>query len=178
MTLLQWLAFCKLIIKTKIAICKQNIYLTYQRETAMSQKRVRACSGCPIDYALDIFGDRWTLLVIRDLVFGGKRHFREFIESPEGIASNILASRLKKLEQRGLISRRGDAENRKQVVYELTDKGIDLIPVLIEIIRWGARHDHNTAAPKVFVERLEADRDALIREIADALKHGKSLIPM
>jgi len=75
---------------------------------------------CPIDFALDIFGDRWTLLVIRDLVFGGKRHFHELIESPEGIASNILAARLKKLEASGLISRHPDPENRRQVVYELT----------------------------------------------------------
>jgi DNA-binding HxlR family transcriptional regulator len=69
----------------------------------MTRKRVRACSGCPIDFSLGIFGDRWTLLIVRDLIFAGKCHFREFIESPEGIASNILAARLKKLEQRGLI---------------------------------------------------------------------------
>jgi DNA-binding HxlR family transcriptional regulator len=139
----------------------------------MSQKRVRACSGCPIDYALDIFGDRWTLLVIRDLVFGGKRHFREFIESPEGIASNILASRLKKLEHRGVISRRADPENRKQVVYELTEKGADLIPILLEIVRWGGTYDPDTAAPAAFVARIESDRAALIHEITEALRHGK-----
>jgi DNA-binding HxlR family transcriptional regulator len=143
----------------------------------MSQKRMRACSGCPIDYALDIFGDRWTLLVIRDLVFGGKRHFREFIESPEGIASNILASRLKKLEQRGVISRRADPENRKQVVYELTEKGVDLIPVLLEIVRWGGTHDPDTAAPAAFVARVTSDRAALIQEITEALRHGNGTMP-
>jgi DNA-binding HxlR family transcriptional regulator len=143
----------------------------------MATKRVRACSGCPIDYALDIFGDRWTLLVIRDLVFGGKRYFREFIESPEGIATNILATRLKKLEARGVISRRADPENRKQVVYELTDKGVDLIPVLLEIVRWGGRHDPDTAAPKAFVARVERDRAGLIREVSAALRQGKKTIP-
>jgi len=143
----------------------------------MSQKRLRACSGCPIDYALDIFGDRWTLLVIRDLVFGGKRHFREFIESPEGIASNILASRLKKLEQRGVISRRADPENRKQVVYELTEKGVDLIPVLLEIVRWGGTHDPDTAAPAAFVARVERDRAGLIRDVTEALRHRKRTMP-
>jgi DNA-binding HxlR family transcriptional regulator len=143
----------------------------------MTRKRTRACSGCPIDYSLDIFGDRWTLLVVRDLVFGGKRHFREFIESPERIASNILATRLKKLEQRGLISRKPDPENRKQVVYELTEQGVDLIPVLVEIIRWGARHDPGTAAPKTFLDRVENDRAALIREMAEAVRQGRKMIP-
>jgi DNA-binding HxlR family transcriptional regulator len=143
----------------------------------MSKKGARACSGCPIDYSLDIFGDRWTLLVIRDLVFAGKRHFREFIASPEGIASNILASRLKKLEQRGLISRKPDPHNRKQVVYQLSEKGMDLIPVLLEIIRWGGRHDADTAAPKAFLDRVENDRAAVIREMVEALKHGRKMIP-
>jgi DNA-binding HxlR family transcriptional regulator len=144
----------------------------------MGKKGARACSGCPIDYALDIFGDRWTLLVVRDLVFGGKRHFREFIESPERIASNILAARLKKLEQRGLISRKPDPDNRKQVVYQVTEKGMDLIPVLIEIIRWSGKHDANTAAPKAFLERMETDRAALIDEMIAALKQGRKMIPV
>ena len=133
-------------------------------------------SGCPIDYALDIFGDRWTLLVIRDLVFMGKRHFREFSGSPEGIASNILASRLKKLEERGVISRKPDPKNRKQVVYELTEKGIDLIPVLIEIIRWGGSHDACTAAPKAFLDRMRNDRDRLIQETVDAVRKRRSAV--
>jgi len=133
----------------------------------------RACSGCPIDFSLDIFGDRWTLLVVRDLVFLGKRHFREFIESPEGIASNILTSRLKKLEAHGLISRAPDPDNRKQVVYELTDKGADLIPVLLEIVRFGARHDPHTAAPKAFVARIARQRDAVVREVRRGLKQRK-----
>ena len=114
----------------------------------MSDGRKRRLSGCPIDYALDLFGDRWTLLVIRDLLFVGKRHFKELMESPERIASNILTARLKKLEERGLIERRPDPDNRKQVIYTLTDKGRDLIPVLVEMVRWGGRHDPNTLCPR------------------------------
>jgi DNA-binding HxlR family transcriptional regulator len=150
---------------------------TSTEKTRMTKKRVRGCSGCPIDYSLDVFGDRWTLLVVRDLVFAGKRHFREFIGSPERIASNILAARLKKLEQRGLISRKPDPHNRKQVVYELTEKGVDLIPVLVEIIRWGARHDADTAAPKAFLDRVENDRAALIGEMVEAVRQGRKMIP-
>ena len=138
--------------------------------TRPSTKNCRARSGCPIDYALEIFGDRWTLLVIRDLMFRGLRHFREMIESPEGIASNILAARLKKLEGFGLIARYPDPDNRKQVVYELTDKGIDLTPVLIEIILWSGKHDADTVAPKEFLERARTDRKGLIRDTVAALK--------
>jgi DNA-binding HxlR family transcriptional regulator len=125
---------------------------------------------CPIDYALAIFGDRWTLLVVRDLLFKGKCHFGEIIASEEGIASNILAARLKKLETHGLISREIDPVNRKQVVYRLTDKGLALAPVLIEIVRWSGAHDPDTAAPKAFLRRAAKDREALIKETIAAAK--------
>lgn len=130
-------------------------------------------SGCPIDYALDVFGDRWTLLVIRDLLFDGKCHFREMIGSPEGIASNILAARLKKLEAQGLVSRQRDRANRKQIVYELTDKGLDLAPMLIEMVRWSGRHDTRTAAPKAFLRRADRDREALIKETMSAVRQRR-----
>lgn len=129
-------------------------------------------SHCPIDFALEIFGDRWTLLVIRDLMFG-KRHFHELIGSPEGIASNILAARLKKLEACGLISRHPDPDNRRQVIYEMTDKGADLIPVLIEIVLWSAKYDANTAAPKDMVRRMRNDREGVIREFTARLKERR-----
>lgn len=125
---------------------------------------------CPIDHALAIFGDRWTLLVIRDLMFRGKCHYSEMIASPEGIASNVLAARLKKLEAHGLISRHADPENRKQIVYRLTDKGLALAPVLVEIVRWSGAHDPGTAAPKAFLRRAARDREALIRETIAAAK--------
>ncbi len=130
-------------------------------------------SGCPIDYALDVFGDRWSLLVIRDLVFVGKQHFNELMESPEGIASNILTARLKKLESEGLISRRVDADNRRQVVYELTDKGLDLVPILIDMVGWGGKYDPKTGAPKAFLERIKKDREGLIRETIASLRQRR-----
>lgn len=129
---------------------------------------------CPIDFALDVFGDRWTLLVIRDLVFGGKRHFRELMQSPEGIATNILAARLKKLEASGIISRHPDPENRRQVVYELTEKGLDLLPILIETVLWGAKYDPKTGAPKSTISRMRNNRDEVVNEIAAALKQRRA----
>ena len=125
----------------------------------MSDGRKRRLSGCPIDYALDLFGDRWTLLVIRDLLFGSKRHFKELMTSPERIASNILAARLKKLEERGLIERSPDPDNRKQVVYTLTDKGRDLTPV-----------------PKSFVTRFARDNDQLLADVCAAMAGAASKI--
>jgi DNA-binding HxlR family transcriptional regulator len=136
----------------------------------MGQARKRQLSGCPIDFSLDIFGDRWTLLLIRDLVFLGKRQFSDLLDSPEKIASNILAARLKKLEAGGLISRHPDPDNRRKVIYELTDKGIELVPVLVEIVLWGARHATLCSAPKAYLQRMRKDRDALIRETTAKLR--------
>lgn len=116
-----------------------------------------------------MLGDKWTLLVLRDLVFVRKRHFGEFLASPEGIASNILTSRLRTLEAQGIVKRKQDPASARQVIYELTPKGLDLIPVLIELIRWGATYDAKTAAPGPFVRRIAKDRDGLIAELRAAL---------
>lgn len=122
-------------------------------------------SACPISFALDLLGDRWTLLVVRDLVFAGKRNFQEFIASPEQIATNILADRLARLEEAGIVTRRRDPDNARRVDYALTPRGADLIPVLLELIRWGASHDPETAAPAGFVARIVHDRDGLAAEL-------------
>ena len=96
-------------------------------------------SGCPINLALEVFGDRWTLLVIRDLMFAGKRHFRELLRSDERIASNILADRLNLLVEQGLVTRSGDPSHKQKAVYSLTEKGIALLPVLAQIGIWSRR---------------------------------------
>ncbi len=135
----------------------------------MSTRLRKRRSDCPISFALDLLGDRWTLLVIRDLVFGRKRHFKDFLASPEGIASNILAARLKLLTGAGLVTRRPDAKSGRELVYELTERGVDLVPVLVELIRWGAKHDAKTAAPAAFVRRVEDDREGLVAELRSSL---------
>jgi DNA-binding HxlR family transcriptional regulator len=93
-------------------------------------------SGCPINLALEVFGDRWTLLVIRDLMFAGKRSFREFLDSEEGIASNVLSDRLKRLVEHGLVSAHDDPEHRQKTIYRLTEKGIALLPILMQMGIW------------------------------------------
>lgn len=120
-------------------------------------------------------GDRWTLLVLRDLIIVGKRHFRELVTSPEGIASNILTVRLKVLEAHGLITRRRDPDSARQLIYEPTAKGLDLLPAMLELARWGATYDQETAAPENFVHRIEKDRDGLIAEIRSAHRSATNL---
>jgi DNA-binding HxlR family transcriptional regulator len=97
-------------------------------------------SHCPINLSLEVFGDRWTLLILRDLVFGGKRHFREFLQSEERIASNILADRLNRLVTVGILSRADDPTHKQKAVYSLTEMGIELLPILIQISSWGRRY--------------------------------------
>jgi DNA-binding HxlR family transcriptional regulator len=94
-------------------------------------------SQCPINLSLEVFGDRWTLLVLRDLIFGGRRHFRELLDSEERISSNILTDRLKALTDHGLITRAGDPAHKQKVVYSLTEKAIALVPVFVQIGAWG-----------------------------------------
>jgi len=127
-------------------------------------------SDCPISFALEIFGDRWTLLVLRDLMLKGKRHYSEFLASEEGIATNILSDRLRRLERRGLITKTADTVDRRQVVYGPTETGMGLIPMLIEMTAWGARNDPRTAADSAFVKAFERDRDGLIDSFVRAAR--------
>lgn len=121
-------------------------------------------SDCSISYTLDLVGDKWTLLVLRDLIFSRKRYFREFLAAGENIASNILTERLTRLEVCGLVTRQPDPANARQVIYTPTEKGLDMIPALLEIASWGARHDPKSKTPKEFLRRMTKDRAGMIAE--------------
>lgn len=97
-------------------------------------------SFCPINLSLEIFGDAWTLLVLRDMMFGGKRHFRELLASDEGISSNILADRLKLLLESGIVTKADDPTHKQKAIYSLTEKGIELLPIIVQIGAWGSKH--------------------------------------
>jgi len=97
-------------------------------------------SGCPINLSLEVFGDKWSLLILRDMMFGGKRHFRELLKSEEGIASNILADRLRKLLVEGMITRADDPSHKQKAIYSLTEKAIALVPVFAQLGAWGSRY--------------------------------------
>src|SRR5262249_14647233 len=96
-------------------------------------------SYCPINLSLELFGDTWTLLVLRDMMFSGKRHFRELLQSDERIASNILADRLARLVEQGLLTKSDDPTHKQKAIYSLTEKAIALFPIVVQIGAWGAR---------------------------------------
>jgi Predicted transcriptional regulators len=97
-------------------------------------------SHCPINLMLEVFGDKWSLIIIRDIMFEGKRYFRELLQSEERIASNILTDRLAMLEREGIISKTDDPAHKQKYIYSLTEKGIDLLPVMVEIGGWSLKH--------------------------------------
>jgi DNA-binding HxlR family transcriptional regulator len=97
-------------------------------------------SNCPINLSLEVIGDRWTLLIIRDMLFAGKKHFREFLQSDEGVSSRTLADRLQTLQAEGIVTRHEDPGHKLKAVYRLTQAGIDLLPVLVNLGVWGNRY--------------------------------------
>jgi DNA-binding HxlR family transcriptional regulator len=126
-------------------------------------------SGCPINFGLEIFGDSFSLLILRDVVLHGKRGFSEFLASGEGIATNILTARLQKLEYAGLLVRRKSDRDGRKVDYLPTAAAVALVPVLVELAYWGAAHDPATAAPAEFVQAYRRDRDGLVHQMAPAV---------
>ena len=128
-------------------------------------------SACPVSIALEMFGDRWSLLIVRDMMVRGYRTFGEFRQSSEGIATNILADRLRKLEALGIVEADEDDEDRRRVNYRLTAKGIDLAPVLFELLVWTARHEP-TGAPCGFIDRIQRNRDGFLAEVRRRWKVG------
>jgi DNA-binding HxlR family transcriptional regulator len=113
-------------------------------------------SGCPINLALEVLGDRWSLIVIRDVMFGNRRHFRELLgQSKEGIASNVLADRLKRLVSAGVLSRGDDPTHKQKAVYSLTEMGIELLPVLVQMGAWGRRYLPTTPELAIRQQLLE-----------------------
>lgn len=121
-------------------------------------------TGCPIATSLDIFGDRWSLLIVRDLMFKGLHTFKDFAEAGEGIATNVLAERLARLESAEIVERRADPSDGRRAVYHLTKKGIDLAPMLLEMVVWAARHEE-TDAPPATVRQMETNRERFLTEV-------------
>jgi DNA-binding HxlR family transcriptional regulator len=136
----------------------------------MRKKSPPRRSNCPMSYALDFVGDKWTLLVLRDLIMSRKQYFQDLLESDEKIASNILASRLKQLEAAGMITRANDPAHGRRVIYSPTAKALDLLPAMLELVRWSAAYDARTGVPSAFVRRIAGDRDVLVDEIRS--RHG------
>jgi DNA-binding HxlR family transcriptional regulator len=126
-------------------------------------------SNCPISCGLDVFGDKWSLLIIRDIMLRGKLSYSEFLQSEEKIASNILVNRLNMLEAEQILTRHVASHNKSKFIYSLTEKGIDLLPIIIEMMDWGAKY--NAQCPRREIgQRLKTEKAVVIKEYLDKLK--------
>lgn len=115
-------------------------------------------SGCPIVFGLDTFGDRWTLLIIREIMLKGKKTYSDFLEAEESISTNILADRLKHLEAEGVIEKTRDPDNGRSFTYSLTAKGFDLAPIILEIVNWSGKYDQSPVAQRDVLKEIQHDR--------------------
>lgn len=129
-------------------------------------------SGCPINLALEMLGDRWSLVVIRDIMFGNRRHFRELLtHSEERIASNVLADRLKRLVEAGMLSRGDDPTHRQKAIYSLAEPAIQLVPLLAQMGAWGRRHMPASEALSIRAALLEEGGPPLWEAFMTELRH-------
>ena len=127
-------------------------------------------SHCPINYSLEHFGDKWSLLIIRDLMFNGKRHYNEFLESGEKISTSVLGDRLKHLEEVGIISRGKDKIKKSRIKYSLTKKGINMLPIMLDMVCWSGQYDNESDVNNVFLAKINTEREMLIQSTREKLE--------
>lgn len=147
----------------------------------LPENRSTTRSDCPVNFMVEIFGDKWSLLIVRDVIFFGKKTYGEFLKSDERIATNILSSKLVSLENAGILSKTAHPTDKRKDVYTLTEKGQELIPVVLEIFNWGFTHKapHTTAPEKFaekasekFVKRFRRNKQKTIEEVKDTIRRG------
>jgi len=136
-------------------------------------------SHCAVNYGVEVFGDRWSLLIVRDIVFAGKKTYGEFLKSEERIATNILASRLVFLEEQGILARAPNPDDGRKDLYTLTEKGLDLIPIVLNIVLWSAKHDSKSylKRSKAFFARLSDSPTQVSEEVKALVRDGGCLFP-
>lgn len=133
----------------------------------MNEQNLR--SDCPVNYGVEAFGDKWSLLILRDVLFYGKKTYGEFLKSEEGIATNILANRLLMLEQEKLLIKAPHKIDKRKDTYTATQKTLDLLPMLLELVRWSKTYGSDIDAPTEVVDRIATDREQLIAEIKEGI---------
>ncbi|NIJ55208.1 winged helix-turn-helix transcriptional regulator [Dyadobacter arcticus] len=126
-------------------------------------------STCPINYSVEIFGDKWMLLLLRDIMFNGKNSFLEFRASDEKISSAVLTEKLNLLLNEGIVSKVTSPKNASKFLYLITDKGIELVPVMVEILYWGSRYNPH-GGPKTWLDRIKQNKKKAIAELQDELR--------
>jgi DNA-binding HxlR family transcriptional regulator len=144
--------------KMKYFTCKKQV-----KKQPFFMKELKQRSSCPVSTSLDVLGDKWTLLIIRDMVFASKSTYGQFLQSSEKMATNILADRLAVLEAQGILTKAVAADKKSKFTYRLTEKGVDIIPIIIEFVLWGAKHCPTIADPGLLAE-LQAGKDAAVEK--------------
>jgi DNA-binding HxlR family transcriptional regulator len=136
-------------------------------------------SHCAVNYGVEMFGDRWSLLIIRDIIFSGKKTYGQFLKSEEGIATNVLATRLAFLEAQGILARAPSVEDGRKDFYTLTEKGLDLVPVVLNIVLWSAQHDAKSYVldRKDFLARLKRNPVKVSEEVKALVRNGGCMFP-
>lgn len=129
-------------------------------------------SDCPISSALDIIGDKWSLLIVRDIMMNGKNTYNEFLKSAEKIATNVLADRLVMLESTGIITKEEHPDSKAKIYYKLTEKGIDLLPIIIELTLWADEYLPVSKDAIAYGKVLKKDKEAITKQMMTALKKG------
>lgn len=139
-------------------------------DTHMLRNSAACRSNCPINFVLETFGDKWTLLIVRDLMFHNKRTFVDFLNSDEKISTNILTERLRRLEGHGIVEKTVAPNNRSSMIYTLTAKGADLLPIMLEVTAWSAKHDALTNTPDGFLEAFAKNRARTIAQFSTQIR--------
>lgn len=139
-------------------------------------KRTDRKSDCPINYCLEIFGDTWSLLILRDIVFLGKNTYGEFLSSNERITTNILANRLVALEKNKILKRKKNPTDKRTDTFVLTEKGLALIPTLLEMMEWGTSYDQNSAGHRKidFVNQIRKHKSAFAEKVIREVEEGRT----
>jgi DNA-binding HxlR family transcriptional regulator len=131
-------------------------------------KEITKRSGCPVSFSLDFIGDKWTLLILRDMIMSEKTTYGEFLGSDEKIATNILADRLSMLEKYGFVNKQVAPDKKSKFVYTITEKGIELVPVIMELSIWGSKY--NPPGNAKLLQELQQDKEGTIRRYQHRLK--------
>lgn len=132
-------------------------------------KTIQRRSTCPINYSVEIFGDKWMLLLLRDIMFNGKNSFLEFRASQEKISSAVLTEKLNILLDEGIVTKVVSPKNASKFLYLITDKGIELVPIMVEFLDWGSRHNPD-GGPKPLLDRIKQSKKKLIIELQEKLR--------
>jgi DNA-binding HxlR family transcriptional regulator len=145
---------------------------------SMADRKDGLRSHCPVNFGLEVFGDRWSLLILRDMVFRGKKTYGEFLASEEGIATNVLAARLERLTAEGILRRERDEADGRKELYSLTGKGLDLIPMLFEMIAWSAKYDARSEAKRIprLIDRIREDNRAVSGKAREKVRRGEGIL--